>query len=93
MWQGHDLPVPTPEHRFHQVRRWRIDYAFIEEKLAIEIEGGIWTRGRHTRGKGYKKDLEKYNMLQEMGWILLRYTPKGVDFAQIKRVLSSRNKA
>ena len=44
----------TPEHRFHDTRKWRIDYAIIPEKIAIEVEGGAYTNGRHTRqASGY----------------------------------------
>ena len=46
------LPAPVREHRFHQVRRLRFDYAWIEHKVALEVEGGLWTGGRLTRGSG-----------------------------------------
>ena len=55
------LPEPTPEHRFDTARRWRFDFAFIAHKVALEVEGGIFTRGRHTRGKGFLNDMEEYN--------------------------------
>lgn len=70
------LPEPVEEHRFHPVRRWRFDYAFLDEKVAVEIEGGIWSGGRHTRGKGFIGDLDKYNMAQKMGWKVYRFTPQ-----------------
>lgn len=65
---------PEREYRFDPVRRWRVDFAFPEAKLAIEVEGGVWQGGRHVRGAGYSKDLEKYNALTQAGWRLLRYT-------------------
>lgn len=43
-WRAYGLPVPESEFRFHPVRRWRIDYAFLDVKLAIEIEGGAFMR-------------------------------------------------
>jgi len=63
------------EYRFHPTRRWRIDYAIPAHKIAIEVEGGIYTHGRHTRGKGYKADMEKYNSMMVRGWRLVRVTP------------------
>lgn len=42
--------------------------------LAVEVEGGTWSRGRHVSGAGYAKDCEKYNAAQMAGWIVLRYT-------------------
>jgi len=68
--------VLIPEYRFHKKRLWRFDYAFIQEKIAIEIEGGAYTNGRHTRGSGFIKDMEKYNAANVLGWNVLRYTPQ-----------------
>lgn len=83
------LPDPIAEYRFHPTRKWRIDWAFPSVRLAIEIEGAIWTAGRHIRPSGFIKDMEKYNMLSEMGWVLLRYQPGKIDYDQIERVYSS----
>jgi very-short-patch-repair endonuclease len=71
--------TPKEEYRFHPKRRWRFDLAIPELKVAIEIEGGIWTGGRHTRGTGYQKDMEKYNAAQMLGWKVFRYTPQQLD--------------
>ena len=60
---------------FHPQRRWRFDYAFPFVKVAIEIDGGLWTGGRHSGGLGQKKDLEKMNAAAELGWLVLHYTP------------------
>lgn len=69
------IPAPVKEFQFHETRKWRFDFAWPEEKLALEIEGGVWTRGRHTRGQGFINDLEKYNTATMMGWRILRITP------------------
>lgn len=58
------------EYRFEPSRRWRVDY--FANGIAIEIEGAIWTRGRHTRPSGFLKDIEKYNSLAEKGILLFR---------------------
>lgn len=81
------LPVPTPEYRFHPVRRWRVDYAWPDRKLAVEIEGGAWTGGRHTRGEGFLGDIEKYNALAYMGWRLLRFTPPQIKSGEFLEIL------
>jgi hypothetical protein len=66
---------PVTEYRFLHDRRFRFDIAIPENKIAIEFEGGIFKRGRHTRGKGYSNDCKKYNLAVMHGWKLLRYTP------------------
>ncbi|HOS16259.1 MAG TPA: DUF559 domain-containing protein [Bacteroidales bacterium] len=63
------------EFRFHPIRKWRFDYAVPDKKIAIEVEGGVWTYGRHNRASGFIKDMEKYNTAAEMGWRVLRFTP------------------
>lgn len=81
------------EHRFHPERHWRIDVAFVADKLAIEIEGVTPQGGRHQRIAGFRGDIKKYNALTEMGWRLLRYMPEmvssGYAVNQIKRVLEA----
>ena len=64
------------EHRFHPTRRWRFDFAFVAQRLAVEVEGGVWTGGRHTRGYGYAADCEKYNEATRLGWRVLRFVPR-----------------
>jgi len=85
------LPDPIREYKFHIIRRWRFDFAYSNIKLAIELEGGLWQNGRHNRATGYIKDMEKYNAAVELGWGVLRYQPKNVDYEQIKRILESRS--
>ncbi|MES2662281.1 MAG: DUF559 domain-containing protein [Pseudomonadota bacterium] len=62
------------QHRFHPTRKWAFDFAHVEKKVAVEVEGGIWSNGRHTRGSGYLKDMEKYREAEKLGWTLLRYS-------------------
>lgn len=70
------LPPLVPEHRFAPPRRWKFDFAMIAERIAVEIEGGSWSGGRHTRGDGFLKDMEKYNAAVLLGWRVLRYSPR-----------------
>lgn len=67
------------EYRFHPKRRWRFDWAWPDARVALEIEGGAWTGGRHTRGKGFIGDMEKYNNAALLGWRVLRVTPSQVS--------------
>lgn len=63
------------EHAFHGGRRWRFDYAILAHKVAVEVEGGAWTQGRHTRPQGFINDMEKYNQAALLGWRVFRVTP------------------
>ena len=69
------LPRPVAEHRFKVDRKWKLDYAWPLQQVALEVEGGVWTKGRHTRPSGFLKDMEKYNTAAAMGWRVLRCTP------------------
>lgn len=69
-------PTWQAEVRFHPTRRWRFDFADPETMMALEIEGGVWTGGRHTRGKGFLRDIEKYNTATSLGWRIFRTTPQ-----------------
>lgn len=68
-----DMPAHEFEHRFSTKRLFRFDIAFPSERIAIEIEGGIWSRGRHSRPSGMLKDMDKYNLAAELGWRVFRY--------------------
>jgi hypothetical protein len=88
------IPAPVVEHKFAQDRRWRFDFAWFSPcvaaetrptgwvGVAVEVEGGVWVGGRHTRGKGFLGDCEKYNRAQELGWCVLRYPPQQLTRAE-----------
>ncbi len=59
---------------FAPPRRYRFDFAWPHERLAVEVEGGIHIRGRHTRPAGYAADCAKYNLAVLCGWRVLRFT-------------------
>jgi very-short-patch-repair endonuclease len=89
-----DAPEPVTEYRFHPVRRFRFDFAWPDALVAVECEGGVWTRGRHTRGAGFVADCEKYNAATSLGCKLYRETadmlradPAGV-VAMVREALS-----
>lgn len=75
-WTPYGIPLPEIEYCFHPSRKWRFDYCWPSEKIAVEIEGGIWNRGRHLRGAGYLGDMEKYNAGGCLGYRIFRFTPQ-----------------
>lgn len=62
------------EFYFWPGRRFHFDLAYPEVKLAVEIEGGTWSRGRHVRPQGFERDCVKYNGAALQGWTVLRFT-------------------
>jgi len=56
------------------LRDWRFDFAWPSEKVAVEIDGGVWSRGRHVRGAGFVGDMEKLNVAVLANWKVLRFS-------------------
>jgi hypothetical protein len=87
-----------PEYRFAPPRRWRFDYVICRDEprallafweWAIEIEGGLYAGGRHTRGTGYEADLEKYNTAATLKWRVLRFSTGQVLRGEAKEFLQN----
>ena len=70
------LPALVEEHRFAALigRQWRFDFAWPDRMLAVEIDGGAFSNGRHTRGAGFVEDCRKLNAATLLGWRVLRFT-------------------
>ena len=81
------LPRPAREHCFHVGRRWRFDFAWPARKVALEVEGGTRSGGRHVRGDGFERDCEKYNAAALAGWVVLRVTSSMVRDGRALTVL------
>lgn len=79
------------EYKFHPKRKWRADFLITGTKILVEVEGGIWSGGRHTRGKGYLGDMEKYNEAAIMGFTVLQFSTEqvkaGVAIKQIEQLV------
>ncbi|MFA4972656.1 MAG: hypothetical protein WC683_08580 [bacterium] len=88
------LPEPVREHRFCE-RRWRLDFAWPDKMVAVEVEGGRWVGGRHTSPIGFGKDCEKYSEAAARGWRIVRVTPEmiedGTALGYIERALGGEH--
>lgn len=88
------ITSPVTEYRFATDRRWRFDYAWPMQKIALEVEGGVWTNGRHTRGSGFVKDMEKYNRAAVLGWRVVRVVPndlRTIETVEMMRAILRRS--
>ena len=87
LWKSLNGPKLDAEVRFHEERKWRFDFAISGSKIAIELEGGVWSGGRHTRGAGFVKDCEKYNSATMCGWKVIRLTTEQVHTKELKEII------
>jgi hypothetical protein len=90
------LPEPMREFRFNDVRRWRFDFAWPNTvlprypggwRLAVEVEGGRYARGRHVRPEGFHNDCEKYAEAMLQKFLVLRFTDNHVLSGRAARLI------
>lgn len=93
IWKALNGPELVREHRFVSNRKWRFDFAHLETCVAIEIEGGTWgkKKSRHTTGKGYADDCEKYNAAQDLFWKVFRLTADMITAKQAEKIIGTIN--
>jgi hypothetical protein len=75
---AHHMPPIPPweaELEFSPTRKWRADLAWPDHKILVEVDGAVFTKGRHTRGVGFEKDAEKLNAAALLGYRVFRFTP------------------
>lgn len=89
--------IPAREYRFHPIRKFRLDFAWPQYRLGVELDG---FGGRHQTHWGFSADHEKMNLAAEADWVVLRYTNRQLGSKrkrrecckQILRVLEMRRK-
>jgi hypothetical protein len=87
--------IPEPELEFpfakSQGRRWRFDYAWPKQMVALEVDGGVYAGGRHTSGTGYTNDCRKLNAAMLLGWRVYRVTPEMIREGEHMAILNAVN--
>ncbi len=72
---GRDLPQPVREHVFDPKRKWRFDFCWPQQRVAVEVEGGLnKAQSGHRSKSGIQRDVDKYNAATVQGWKVLRVT-------------------
>ena len=89
-WRSLGGPVLEREYRFHPTRTWRADFAHVESRTLIEIEGGIYIAGggRHNRAAGFLADLEKYLEAALAGWRVVRLAEPLITAPMVDRLIA-----
>lgn len=69
-----EVGEPVREYVFAPPRKFRFDFAWVNSKVSVEVDGGQWSKGggRHNRDD----DREKLNLAAERGWIVFRFSPE-----------------
>jgi very-short-patch-repair endonuclease len=88
-WQSLGGPALEREFRFHAERKWRADFAHVESRTLIEIEGGVFIKGggRHNRAAGFITDAEKYLAAFLAGWNVVRLTEAQITAPNIEQII------
>jgi very-short-patch-repair endonuclease len=73
------LPLPERQARLIPGRKYAFDFAWPDQKLACEVDGGVWSGGRHVTGTGATSDAEKVSLAAGEGYRVLRVTGKQVE--------------
>ena len=79
-------PVPVMQHQFETSRKWAFDFAWPDQMLAVEIEGGTGSGGRHVRFHGFRNDCDKYNRATQLGWRVIRFTSEHIKKQPVQSV-------
>jgi very-short-patch-repair endonuclease len=88
-WSGLGGPELQREFVFHPERKWRADFAHVESRTLIEVEGGIFIKGggRHNRAAGFIADAEKYLAAFLAGWNVVRLTEAQITAPNVERII------
>lgn len=96
VFDSYDIPMAELEHKFTDVADWRLDFAWPQWKIAVEVNGGIWAQLPSHTGAGHIRDMKKITQAQIEGWIVLQVTPQQRDNGEmmllIKQAIATKTK-
>ena len=81
------LPEPIREYQAIKGRKFRFDFAWLEQRLLVEVNGGTYTKGAHSTGQGIARDYEKANLAVLQGWRVLTFDGKSVKSGEAVEVI------
>lgn len=95
--KAYKLPEPVREYRHIPDRLFRLDFAWPDYRIGVEVQGQIWSKGGHSSGTGITRDCEKRNLGNLEGWTLLEVTERhitaGTAIEWIRRALRQATEA
>lgn len=81
-------PAPEAEQVLIPGRRFRCDFVWRAARVVLEVNGGAFIQGRHSRGMGQIKDWEKLNLVQLAGYRVFQVSPKQVTDGTVQQLLA-----
>jgi very-short-patch-repair endonuclease len=90
-WRSLGRTELATEFRFDAERRWRADFAHLESRALIEIEGGLYVAGggRHNHSAGFIADAEKYFAAFLAGWSVVRLTSAQITAPNVQWLIGA----
>jgi hypothetical protein len=68
----YQLPIPHRNYTVHEDGRAiaEVDLAYVARLLALEADGRRW----HSTRRAHERDVARQEMLEKLGWIVIRFT-------------------
>lgn len=73
------IPKSVRELQFNPLRRWRFDFAWPKSKVAVELAGGLFVFGGHTRPMARIAEMDKKNSATLLHWKVLEFSNKHLE--------------
>ena len=83
------LPEPIREYPAIKGRKFQFDFAWLEQKVLVEVNGGTYQRMGHSTGAGISRDYEKHNLATLAGWRVLAFDRKMVESGEAIQLLQT----
>jgi very-short-patch-repair endonuclease len=83
------------EMKLIEKRRFRVDFLEPKSKVCIEINGGNWVGGRHSRPAGLENEYEKNLLLATLGYQVICLSGKQItedNLYKIEYIISARKR-
>lgn len=86
--ERHGLPPGVGQYRFVPGRLYRFDRAWAAQLVAVEIQGGLWVNGAHSRGSGVERDCVKLSIAAALGWRVLPISKAMIESGQAVELIA-----
>jgi hypothetical protein len=84
-WRDLGGPKLAEQVKFHPTAGWKMDFCHLATMVAIEVHGGVFSRGRHVTGVGFSADRLKFNAAARCGWVTFELVPTDLEDERVYR--------